>query len=135
MFAYFMSFVMLGIAVETASAAPLRLAEDKATLYDDAGLPLLVGTEQYIFRLARNPSRRVMKEEAARVRISHDGARGLWLQCAELKAPACGKKEAPRTRGFSLPKSGGRQMDDVAGTGSATQNRVPTCPGDPRCPQ
>lgn len=108
----------------------LQLRGTTATAYDAADQPVLIGSREYILGWANNPLGLVFESDPfrGRVRVSGNTAPAVWLKCAEISSAEC-QPPTPsavrdRTRSVELPEMPGE-----------TAARVPTCPGDPRCPQ
>lgn len=125
--------VMLLAGTPVAEPAPtgevIRFKARQALVSDSAGIPIFIGTRDFVMKIARNEAGTVVRYDAVanRVRVSTVGTE-LWLSCTELEpmVSAC-RRTAPKRR-----LRGAEQPADDAVLSSA---RVPPCPGDPRCPK
>ena len=108
----------------------IRFKARQALVSDAAGIPLFIGTRDFVLKKAHNETGTVVAYDPStkRVRVSTIGTE-LWLSCAELEsmASSCAQQSVPRRRL--------RGAEQSPGDYSMIAARVPSCPGDPRCPK
>ncbi|MES2904279.1 MAG: hypothetical protein V4696_08855 [Pseudomonadota bacterium] len=123
------------LAAVTAMTTPANIITFKhadVLVVDAANEPLFRSSRDYLLKAAKNPAGQVVRYDPVgkRVLVSIEGPE-YWVRCAEL-APMAASCPAilpkPATRSVKIPRAG------VPAKGMASRG-LPTCPGDPRCPQ
>ena len=130
----FLLVVAAALTAEGPGPDTVRFKAKEVLVSDSDGVPLFRGKRDFVLRIARNPTGQVVAYDASssRVRVSKVGTE-LWLQCAELEpmAASCAEGGSRRSRAGSI-----RGGDDPAPPNVESSGiRVPSCPGDPRCPE
>jgi len=120
--------LFVGLLAAAAAEPGLQFREETAVVYDDAGVAKFRGTREFVLKAAHNPKGDTFSIDMLRrrVKISVTGE-GLWVACSDLQpgVPACGAMPArPKQR----RGSSGLPVDQPLDRG------LPSCPGDPRCP-
>jgi hypothetical protein len=122
--------LLAGMASEPSDTIQYRVPE--ALVVDKAGKPLFRAPRDFLLTIAGNPDGRVLDYDAARrmVRVSEHNPR--WIPCSQLRPQSvvCAEAPRPKTRSIRLPQA---DSADAAATPPAERG-IPSCPGDPRCP-
>lgn len=119
----------LAATPDSAAGDVIRFKGNQALVSDTMGVPLFIGTRDFVLKKARNEAGTVVRYDAMlrRVKVSTVGT-DLWLSCADLEPMASACPRAPVARRLR-----GAAQDEGADPGLLA--RVPACPGDPRCPK
>lgn len=133
---------MLLLAALLAGAAPEAPPESfqyraaEALVVDKNGKPLFRTSRDFLLTVSGNPQGRVLAYDPEKRMIRVSDNNPWWISCDQLQplASACqaAAPAKPKTRGIKLPPQSGDTSDIVVG--GFESRGVPSCPGDPRCP-
>ncbi len=126
---------LLGGAATDAPLESFQYRAPEALVVDKNGRPLFRTSRDFLLTVSGNPQGRVLAYDPERrmVRVSDNNP--WWISCDQLQpiANACeATAPQPKTRGIKLPPQNSDAGAEAL-AGPAGQ-RVPSCPGDPRCP-
>ena len=126
---------LLGGVAADASIESFQYRAAEALVVDKSGKVLFRTSRDFLLTVSGNPQGRVLDYDPERrmVRVSDNNP--WWIPCDQLQplANACQTTASkPKTRGIKLPPQSS-ETGDGSVVGPAARG-VPSCPGDPRCP-